>query len=86
MDAVKPFAKNLPGIITALKELMKFEGLTSSCKATIIGTLKYVQTYTCLVMATIWLKILIPVDNANKTIEARNATIDVEGDNLYDLR
>ena len=37
-------------------------------------------------MATIWVKILIPVDNANKTIEARNATIDVEVDNLNVLR
>ena len=37
-------------------------------------------------MATIWLKILVAVDNTNKTIEARDATLVVEVDNLDGLK
>ena len=50
-----------------------------------MGILKYVKTYTCLVMATTWFKILIVIDNCKKIIQARDATVDVEVNNIESL-
>ena len=36
-------------------------------------------------MSSIWYKILVPIDFCNKVIQARNATLDVEVDNINHL-
>ena len=36
-------------------------------------------------MASIWIKILVPIDLCNKVIQARNTTLDVEVRNINSL-
>ena len=86
LDTIKPIAHHLPGIIKALEELQEFPGLETKCKHTINGALKYVSTFTCLIMASMWYKILAAIQNVNLIIiQARDSTIDVEVENLKDL-
>lgn len=85
VDAIKPIAHHLPGIIKALEELHELPGLETKCKHTINGALKYVSTFTCLIMASMWYKILSAIQNVNLVIQGRDSTIDVEVDNLEDL-
>ena len=86
VDSIKSFAERLPGIFTALKELQNFKGLTTKVKYEIKGVIKYVSSFTCLLMATVWYKILMAIDNISKVIEARAATLDVEVSNLNSLK
>jgi hypothetical protein len=60
-------------------------GLETKCKHTINGALQYASTFTCLLMASIWYKILVAIDNVNMTIQSRDSTIDVEVDNIDGL-
>ena len=85
LDTIKPIAHHLPGIIKALEELQELPGLETKCKHTINGALKYVSTFTCLIMASMWYKILAAIQNVNLIIQARDSTIDVEVENLKDL-
>ena len=60
--------------------------MKTTCKGKIKGALDYIDTITCLVMSTMWFKILSAIDNTNKVIEARSATLDVEVRNLDKLK
>ena len=68
-----------------MEELHGLDGLETKCKHTINGALKYVSTFTCLMMASIWYKILSAIHTVNLVIQARNSTIDVEADNIDGL-
>lgn len=43
------------------------------------------KTFDCLILASIWCKVLKTIDIVNKVIQARGATIDVVSDNLKNL-
>ena len=49
------------------------------------GAIKYVSSFTCLVMSSVWLKVLVAIDQRNQIIQARKATIDVEVSKLKSL-
>ena len=61
-------------------------GLEIKCRHKIQGALHYCCTFTCVLMAALWFKILTAIDNTNKVIQARNSTIDVEVDNIDGLQ
>ena len=61
-------------------------GLEIKCRHKIQGALHYCRTFTCVLMAALWFKILTAIDNTNKVIQARNYTIDVEVDNIDGLQ
>jgi len=46
---------------------------------------KYVSSFICIIKSAIWLKILVEIDNRNRVIQARKATVDVEVSNLNSL-
>ena len=50
----------------------KLKGLEVKCKHAINGALQYASTFTCLIMASIWYKILSAINNVNLVIEARD--------------
>lgn len=82
--SVRPFAAHLPGLREALEELLdlnltpKTDGDVKSCKT-------YMSSFICILMASIWLKVLVQIDRVNQIIQARNATIDVEISNINQL-
>ena len=50
-----------------------------------LRALQYASIFTCLIMASIWYKILSAINNVNLVIEARDSTIDVEVENIDGL-
>ena len=59
--------------------------LSSECKTELQGIEQYIRSFKCVVMATIWLKILVAIDYRNKVLQTREATLDVEVDNIESL-
>ncbi|XP_011172262.3 zinc finger MYM-type protein 1-like [Solenopsis invicta] len=84
IESVKPFAAHLPGIAEALNELSHLN-LSAESQRDVNGLKNYVRTFKCLVMSSIWVKILKPIDIVNKIIQARGATVDVTCKNLSSL-
>ena len=71
--------------ISAYDKLGEMPGLEIKCRHKIQGALHYCRTFTCVLMAALWFKILTAIDNTNKVIQARNSTIGVEVDNIDGL-
>ena len=85
VESIKPFAKNIPGLIKALEQLRDIPGLPIKTKAEAIGAIKYMSSFTCMLMSTVWYKILVLINNVNLIIEARETTLDVEASNIESL-
>lgn len=87
VKAVKPFAAHLGSIADALGKLNKdsFPSLTASNLSEIRGLKKYVSSYTCLLMSSVWFKVLKMIDIRNQIIQARKCTLDVAFENINQL-
>jgi hypothetical protein len=81
---VKPIAKHLPLIKHAIIKCKELN-LSSECKTELQGIEQYMNSFKCVLMATIWLKILCAIDYRNKVLQAREATLDVEVENIESL-
>ena len=64
----------------------KATNLTPECRADIIGIKTYFQTFESLIMASMWVKVLSAIHDTNLVIQCRDATLDVERDNIKGLR
>ena len=84
IDAVKPFAKNLPGLKNVLEEIKQLN-LTAETIRGINGISKYITKFECVLVASIWFKILQAINDRNLILPEMNATIDVEVKNLKSL-
>ena len=71
LDAVKPFAANLHSILSALTTLTKkeFPSLTAAVIGEIDGLKKYLTSYTCVLLSSIWFKVLKMIDIRNKLLQ-----------------
>ena len=85
IDAVRPIARHFDNIRKAVDELTKATNLTPECRADIIGIKTYFQTFESLIMASIWVKVLSAIHDTNLVIQYRDATLDVERDNIKSL-
>lgn len=84
IDSVRPFAAHIPGIKSALLALRELN-LTSETKAEVDGIHSYIHSFTCVIMSSIWIKVLAAIDLRNKVLQARSATLDIEVSNIDDL-
>lgn len=84
VDSVRPFVKHLPLIIHALNDCKELN-LTAECKTELKGVMKYLRSFECIIMSTIWLKVLVTIDHKNKVLQTRSATLDIETKNIGDL-
>ena len=82
--SVRPFAAHLPGIKSALEDLLNLN-LTPKTRHEVNGAITYVSSFKRIVMSAIWLMILVAIDCRNQVIQSRNATIDIEVANLESL-
>ena len=55
IQSVRPFAANLPGLKTALESLL--------------GFIKYISSFKCVLMSSIWFKALKMIDDRNKVLQ-----------------
>lgn len=84
VDSVRPIVTRLNQVIQALQLLSKLN-LTPETHAVLRGILQYITSYDCLMIGSIWLKVLIAIDNRSRVLQARNATIDIEMHNVESL-
>ena len=68
----------------ALQQLLALN-VTPGTISEVNGAIKYVSSFMCLVISSVWLKVLVAIDRRNQIIQARKATIDVEVSNRKSL-
>ena len=76
--SVKPFAGHNPGLRVALGKLRENFKLTPEAKADVDGILKYLKSFKCILLSSIWFKALTMIDYRSKILQLRNATLDIE--------
>ena len=84
IESARPVSAHLPGILSALEDLEKLN-LTAEIRSEIHGIKSYVESFQCILMASIWVKVLTAIDYRNKVLQARSATLDVEVENIQSL-
>ena len=84
IQSVRPFAANLPGLKTALESLLEFN-VTAQAMADVKGFIKYISSFKCVRMSSIWFKALKMIDDRSKVLQAQSATIDIEVKNIDGL-
>ncbi len=82
--AVKPFTAHLPGLVDAINELLE-SNIPPETVTDLKGIKTYITSFKGLLMASVWLKILVPINMRNVALQARNTTIDAEVDNIASL-
>ena len=83
VDAVRPVAAHLPGILRA-KGVSKLN-LSPEAKVTVDYLYDYFNSFPAVIMSAVWIKVLLAKDRRSKVLQARKATIDVEVKNLHSL-
>lgn len=84
LESVKSLAAHIPGIKAALSDLLQLN-LTAETKADVKVLINYMNSFTSLLLASIWYKVLAAIDLRNKVLQAHNTTIDVEVKNANSL-
>ena len=80
IESVRPVIAHLPGILSALEKL----NLTDKIRSEIHGIKSYVESFQCILMASIWVKVLTAIDY-RYILQARSATLDAEIGNIQSL-
>ncbi|KAI6653462.1 hypothetical protein LOD99_3681 [Oopsacas minuta] len=63
--SVRPFEAYLSGPKVALQQLLSLN-LTPKTTNNVIGAIKYVSSFSCVVISSIWLKVLVAIDQRNQ--------------------
>ena len=84
IDGAKPVAQHLNSVRSALNELGVLH-LTARAKMELNAIQKYISKFDCILMSSIWMKLLTMIHQTNLIIEARQATLDIEKDNIENL-
>ncbi|XP_075042362.1 zinc finger MYM-type protein 1-like [Mixophyes fleayi] len=84
VESVKPFAERLPGIQKAIESVLELN-LTSEIRTDLDSVSIYLDSFDCVLMASIWLKVLTAINYRSTVLQARNTTIDKEVENLSSL-
>lgn len=84
IDAVKPVAFHLKSLLSAVNE---FEpcSLSADAQIQIESFKKYLSTFECVLMSTIWMRILVLLHQTNLILQARKSTLTTEKINIDKL-
>ena len=82
--SVKPAVQHLHAIKNALQE-MESLNLTTDARNQLQSTQNYIPKFECVLLSTLWLKLLTMIHETNLVIEVRDATLDVARDNIHCL-
>ena len=63
-------------------EVSGLTNLTAEVKSDLKSIIKYLDTFECILMSAVWIKILTMIHEVNLIIESRDATLDVEMMNI----
>lgn len=84
VDSVRPFAAHIGGLRKAVQDVLQMN-LTAETRSDLNGILKYLASFECVILASVWLKILTAIDQRNRVLQARDTTLDVEVANINSL-
>ena len=84
VDSVRPFAAHLPGLKEAIVLIQELN-LTAETRSEVHGIQIYLDSFDSIIMASIWFKVLTAINFRSTVVQARNATLDVEVDNIQSL-
>ena len=62
-----------------------FPSMTAACVADVRGVKRYVTSYTCVLMSSIWIKILTTIDIRNQLLQRKDCNLDRAVKNLASL-
>lgn len=85
IEAVRPVAKHLPGVIQALDTVITTGNLTSEAKAEAQGLKTYFQSFNAVLLLTFWVKVLQCIDDRNLTSQSSTISLDVQAVNIKEL-
>ena len=81
VDSVRSFAAHIGGLRKAVQDVLQMN-LTAETRSDLNGILKYLASFECVILASVWLKILTAIDQRNRVLQARDTTLDVEVTNI----
>ncbi|XP_065642960.1 zinc finger MYM-type protein 1-like [Hydra vulgaris] len=84
IDGFKPVTQHLNSIRSALNELGVLH-LTAQAKIKLNAIQRYIFKFGCILMSSIWMKLLTMIHQANLIIKARYATLYVKKNNIENL-
>ena len=73
---VKPFAEHLNCVRNAVEEVLQ-TNLSADAWASLRGVMRYMNSFQCILMASVWFKVLSAIDQRNKVLQAKDQTVDV---------
>ena len=84
VDSFRPLVQHLNKLTVTLNFLGDLN-LTPDSRAVLQIVLYYLKSFECILLGSIWLNVLVAIDNRNRVLHARNTTTDIEVKNLEDL-
>ncbi|KAG8444242.1 hypothetical protein GDO86_009431 [Hymenochirus boettgeri] len=85
IEAVRPFARRLPSILTALEKVIASGKLTTAAHSDAQGLYEYFSSFRALFLTTFWVKILQSFEERNKILQTRSVSIDIAAANIKAL-
>ncbi|XP_066938247.1 uncharacterized protein [Macrobrachium rosenbergii] len=85
VDAVRPVSTHLPGILTALDKSLDNFCMTHEMRAEVRSLKLYFTSYSAIVLAAFWFKVLSSIDLRNKIIQSRGISLESEMSLISDL-
>ena len=85
VDAVRPVSTHLPGILTALDKSLDNSCMTHEMRAEVRSLKLYFTSYSAIVLAAFWFKVLSSIDLRNKIIQSRGISLESEMSLISDL-
>ena len=86
IDAVRPVAKHLPGVIEALASILSTCSLANKARADGVGLKNYFQSFEAIVLLSIWVKLLECIDNRNVILQSGKISLEVEAADVNALK
>jgi len=84
IDAVKPVALHLKSLLSAVNEF-ELCSLSADAQIQIESFKKYLSTFECVLMSTIWMRVLVLLHQTNLILQARKSTLTIEKINIDKL-
>jgi hypothetical protein len=85
IDAVRPIARKLTGVIKSLREVEQKLDISAESRIDMNALIKYFSSFKALILLATWFKILQTIDYRSKVLQLRDSTIDEEVRNLQSL-
>ena len=81
---IKPFAQHIDSLRHAVDDVLAMN-ITSDARSTLNGIKSYMNSFRCVLLASVWYKVLYAIDIRNQILQVKEQTLDVEVANVISL-